>query len=44
MEEIMTAAEEHGLWLEPSDFTTVDGVLSIDGMPADQWLNAMTEV
>lgn len=34
-------AAAHGVTLTVQDFRTIDGELTIDGMPADQWLDAM---
>jgi hypothetical protein len=40
---IIDKAAEHGIRLTPSDFTENDELgLCLDGMPADQWLDAMT--
>jgi hypothetical protein len=44
MERIMTEAAEAGLELTPGDFghDPDDKTLTIDGMPAEEWLAAMT--
>ena len=39
---IIAAAAEHEIDLELKDFKIIDGYLTIDGEPADQWLDAMT--
>lgn len=42
-EQFITAAAEHGIELEPHDFTGREpGELYLDGVPATQWLDAMT--
>jgi hypothetical protein len=42
-EEFIEAAAEYGIELEPYEFTGKDpDDLHIDGMPAAQWLDAMT--
>lgn len=42
-EEFIAAAAKHGIELKPHDFTGREpGELYLDGMPADQWLHAMT--
>lgn len=43
-EQIINEAAEHGIVLLPHDFTGREpGDLYLDGMPADQWLDAMTD-
>lgn len=39
---ILAAAAERGVTLDPEDITRIDGELSVDGMNAAQWLDAMT--
>ncbi len=42
-EQFIEAAAEHGIELRPYDFTGKDpDELYIEGMPAAQWLDAMT--
>lgn len=42
-EQFIDAAMPHGIALVPSDFTGREpGDLYLDGMPAAQWLDAMT--
>ena len=42
-EQFIAAAAEYGIQLLPRDFTGREpGELYLDGMPADQWLDAMT--
>jgi hypothetical protein len=40
--EILAEAQVHGIQLFRSDFGVVEGKLTLDGMPAKQWLDAMT--
>lgn len=41
-EQFIAAAAEHGIELKPDDFTGTEPHLCLDGMPAAQWLDAMT--
>lgn len=41
-EEFIAEAAKHEIKLEPGDFTGCEPHLHIDGMPAAQWLDAMT--
>ncbi len=41
-QQFIDAAKVHEIDLEPDDFTGTDGALYLDGMPAAQWLDAMT--
>lgn len=40
--EIIEAARRHEIVLEVGDVQGTEGAWTIDGMPADQWLDAMT--
>lgn len=42
-EQFIEEAAKHGIELKPWDFTGPTGNLYLDGMPADQWLDAMTD-
>lgn len=39
---LLQRAREHGVALHPSNIKIIDGQRTIAGMPADQWLDAMT--
>lgn len=41
-EQFIQAAANHGIELKPWDFSGKPGELYLDGMPASQWLDAMT--
>lgn len=41
IDEMISKSYDLGLNLEAGDFYVIDGVLTLDGMPADQWLEAM---
>lgn len=40
---LIAQAEESGIQLTPLDFCELDGLPTIDGMYAPDWLNAMME-
>jgi hypothetical protein len=40
--DLIQKCREAGIVLEMSDFALVDGEFTLDGMPADQWVEAMT--
>lgn len=42
-DELVKRADERHVVLKPSDIVFVDGEPTIDGMPAGEWLDAMTE-
>jgi hypothetical protein len=43
MEALIEQAREHEIELSPEDFRhSQENGLTLDGMPADQWLEAMT--
>jgi len=39
---LIERAARSGIELKVSDFRVVDGGLTLDGVPADQWVDAMT--
>jgi hypothetical protein len=41
--QILRLAELHEIVLSDDDFTEENGFLLIDGMPADDWLDAMIQ-
>jgi hypothetical protein len=38
----IATAQRAGIDLQPGDFRVIDGELTIDGMDAGEWLDAMT--
>jgi hypothetical protein len=40
--QLITRATSHGVALDIRDFRVADGTLTLDGVPAGQWVAAMT--